>query len=91
MSATRWLRRGDQLVALVADPGRLVAGFVRVLQGDADFLFLIDQDDLAQRLIAVDDRDHLRGRRFLVSAGHALAEVDQQPDSDDGDDDPRQG
>ena len=81
---------GDQLIALVADPGRLIAGFVRVFQGDADFLFLIDQDDLTQRLIAVDDRDHLRGRRFLVPAGHALAEVDQQPDSDDSEDDPRQ-
>ena len=81
----------DQLVTLIANPGCLVAGLVRVLQRDADFLFFIDQDDLAQRLVAVDDRDHLRGRRFLISAGHALAEVDQQPDRDHRNDDPRQG
>src|SRR5215218_1685449 len=84
------IETGDQLVTLIADPGCLVAGLLRVLQGDADFLFLVDQDDLAQRLVAVDDRDHLRGRRFLESASHALTEVDQQTDRDHRKDDPGQ-
>ena len=80
----------DQLVTLIPNPGCLVAGLVRVLQRDADFLFFVDQDDLAQRLVAVDDRDHLRGGRFLKSASHPLAEVDQQTDRDHRKDDPRQ-
>ncbi len=81
----------DQLVTLVADPDRLVLGVALVLQGDPDLLVAVDQNDLFQRLVAVDDGHDLGSGHLLVAATDPLRKVDQQTDCDEGKKDPRNG
>ena len=57
----------DQLLALRADPDRLVAGLRRVVHRDADLLLAVDERDLLELVVAVDDRHDLRGRHVLVA------------------------
>ncbi len=79
----------DQVLALVANPHRLVLGGLVAGGGDLDLLLAILEDDFLERFVTVDDLDDL-GRGLLgVAAGQIAGEIDQQSDGDDGKDDPQ--
>ena len=85
------LQPGDQRIALVADPDRLVLGLGRVLHGHLDLLLFVDQGDLGEGVVSVDDGDHLRGGHLLESAAQSAAEIQQKADRHNGEQDPYDG